>query len=103
MIRALALALLLASPALAHNDHEWVREGGFKSPTGIDCCDKNDCHVLPTDQLLPVEGGWAVYWKGKTEIVSEKETIKHSPDGKPHICLPEGGAIRCLFVPPMGS
>ena len=100
---ALATLLLLSAPVLAHDEHGWVERGKFRSPAGQLCCGVEDCHFLPVERLRPVEGGWEVHWDGRTEFVPEKDTLKHTPDGMAHICLPAGGPIRCLFIAPMGS
>ena len=95
--------LLTGAVGHAHDEHQWVQDKQLRGPSGQLCCGQNDCHLLPAEQLLPVENGWEVYWQGRTEFVLEKDTVKRAPDGRAHICLTGDGLIRCLIVPPPGS
>ena len=102
---AVALALYAAGigGAFAHGDHSWIQDRGFRNSRGIGCCGARDCFDLPRENLMPTAGGWAVVWEGRTYFVPEADAIHYTPDGKPHVCIPEGGEIRCLFVPTTGS
>lgn len=94
-----AIAILLASPAAAH---DWYP---------MECCSGIDC--APVDQTQWVAGAAFVDGNGEisalpvmmvttkhgTALVPQRFPHRQSPDGQMHACI-RGGHLICLFVPP---
>lgn len=69
------------------------------------CCGKDDCPVVPFDDLVPVPGGYL--YKPTGEVVENRRAQFH-PDGQPRVCQWKFGSkgvehdptgpIKCLFV-----
>lgn len=88
MIRlALALSVLLAAPAAAH---DWYP---------LECCSGQDCHPIACDQLEEIDQG-RIRDIGTGTIYS-RDQIRPSLDGQCHVCTAGGfkrGAPICVFV-----
>jgi hypothetical protein len=88
----------LAPPALAHDDHDWIRQGGYRSPlTNEWCCGEDDCVPVPADQVEPTPAGWRILPTG--EVVPYVDTLR-SEDGRFWRCHQPNGVRRCFFAPP---
>ena len=92
MIRILALLLLMAIPAGAHeNPTDWIGQGRLKNAAGHLCCGAGDCfpfdaakikttpqgYVFPDGQIVPFDKAapsidrsfWRCRWGGETKCV----------------------------------
>lgn len=94
---ASATCLWLAS-ASAHDEHDWIRKGGYRSPlTNEWCCGKEDCVPIPAKEVDPTPAGWRIESTG--EVVPYVDTLP-SEDGRFWRCHQPNGVRRCFFVPP---
>lgn len=96
----IALTLLAAGtmPARAHDG--WMNWGGYKSPVdGTHCCGKNDCFIVPAEQVKVTPGG---YLLNNGETVPYMETLP-SEDQEYWRCKRQDGSRRCFFAPQPGS
>lgn len=95
MMRILTITLvLLAFPALAHDDYAWINDGGYVNAWGTHCCGPSDCHVIRQDQYRRLEGGkWQVRVNGRTVTLSEKAV--YPTQDWPRYCR-----VGCLFTAP---
>ncbi|HJQ57704.1 MAG TPA: hypothetical protein VJ890_12395 [Vineibacter sp.] len=97
-ILAAITALGLAPGAFAHDEHDWIRKGGYRSPlTNEWCCGKEDCVPIPASQVDPTPAGWHIESTG--EVVPYVDTLP-SEDGRFWRCHQPNGVRRCFFVPP---
>lgn len=100
---AVACAVLVGVGAsgwrvLAHDDHDWIRKGGYRSPlTNEWCCDKDDCVPIPAENVSPTAPGWLIVPTG--EVVPYIDTLP-SEDGRFWRCHQPNGVRRCFFAPP---
>lgn len=97
MRRLLALALLCASPAFAHN--EWAN--GAKIPDWVksSCCGPADAHHLNPDQVTRDGDVYHVVGYGRPIPVSQ---ALPSQDGDYWIFYREGGSEQCAVEAPGG-
>lgn len=87
----------LAGPAQAHDEHDWIRKGRYRSPlTNEWCCGKEDCVAIPADQMEPTVRGWHIVPTG--EVVPWIDTLP-SEDGRFWRCHQPNGVRRCFFAP----
>ena len=86
LVHAALAALALCTPALAHDDGEWINRGGFRNGAGEWCCGADDC--------LAVEG---------VRTVSLPGPGYRLPDGEFWRCGRPDGSRRCFFAPPPNS
>jgi hypothetical protein len=94
----LALPLLAASPARAHD-----------APTGWtypwSCCSSMDCKEVAPKAISERPEGYVVNSTGEVVAYADKR-VKDSPDGEYHWCAHQAGIDAghtiCLFVPPKG-
>jgi hypothetical protein len=96
---SLALALGPSGAASAHDLAEWINEGDYRGPGGIQCCGPHDCGIIhPTAARVRSDGS--------VEVML--------PDGQSWVVLPEGVhwskdldywacARRCLFMPGLAA
>ncbi|MCW5747002.1 MAG: hypothetical protein KIT36_12485 [Alphaproteobacteria bacterium] len=97
LLAALALAGLTATAA-AHDDHDWIRQGKYRSPlTNEWCCGEDDCVAIPADQMEPTASGWRIL--PTEEVVPYVDTLP-SEDGRFWRCHQPNGVRRCFFAPP---
>ncbi len=101
VLAALLLGSWLGSDAHAHDDHDWIGRGGYRSPlTNEWCCGKEDCVVIPADEVESTAPGWRI--KPTGEVVPYIDTLP-SQDGRFWRCHQPNGMRRCFFVPPRTS
>jgi len=97
----LTVLVALVSSAHAHDDHDWIRKGGYRSPlTNEWCCGKEDCVAIPADEVEATTPGW--WLKTTGEVVPYIDTLP-SQDGRFWRCHQPNGVRRCFFVPPKTS
>jgi hypothetical protein len=95
---SIALVCIMSGPAIAHDDHDWIRQGGYRSPATAEwCCGKDDCVVVPAVEIEAAEPGWRIIPTGET--VPYRETLP-SQDGHFWRCHRPNGSRRCFFAPP---
>jgi hypothetical protein len=98
---AIVVALLangVAPRADAHDEHDWIRKGRYRSPlTNEWCCGKEDCVPIPANQIEPTPAGWRIEPTG--EVVPYVDTLR-SEDGRFWRCHQPNGMRRCFFAPP---
>jgi hypothetical protein len=105
---AIVIALLAATvlfnaewnmpAAWAHDDHDWIGGGGYRSPlTNEWCCGKEDCVPIPSSDIEPTSSGWLILPTG--EVVPYIDTLP-SQDGRFWRCHQPNGVRRCFFAPP---
>ncbi len=88
----------LGSCARAHDDHDWIAKGRYRSPlTNEWCCGKEDCVPIPASQVEPTAPGWLIAPTG--EVVPYVDTLP-SEDGRFWRCHQPNGVRRCFFAPP---
>lgn len=92
----LAAFVVFVKYAKAHDNAQWIQDGGYKNAVGELCCGKRDCFELSDGDVKITAGGYF--------IVSIKETVPFaeaapSPDGKFWRCQ-WGGMRKCFFAPP---
>ena len=101
MIRAIALAALLAGPAAAHEFYSgW-------------CCNQRDCAPIPASSVTPSPEGYVIVLRpGDHPMVTREQRfvipydakMTPSPDGRFHLCLyPTQEQVRCVYRPEVGS
>lgn len=108
MTKYIVLLLLLALPALAHDDHDWMRADGYRNSRDEHCCSPDkDCKPVPDSDLEPTAAGWR--YKPTGEIIPQGDTfVSRDRQGRHWRCQ---GTIswlngrktettRCLFVAP---
>ncbi len=92
-----ALALLLISPALAHEAMT-----GWQYPAR--CCGGQDCEMIPASTVKWTKAGWYIVNTGET--IPEGKAYA-SPDSHFHRCRQRyadpNSKTRCLFVPGFGT
>jgi hypothetical protein len=95
----MAVAIVVVVPGLqAHDEHDWIRKGRYRSPlTNEWCCGKEDCVAIPADQVEPTVPGWRIAPTG--EVVPYIDTLP-SEDGRFWRCHQPNGVRRCFFAPP---
>lgn len=71
--------LALHTVALAHDDHDWIRQGGFKDADGYPCCDPRDCKMVPAAAVDELPSGDFRYLP-TDETIPRRDT-RQSPDG----------------------
>lgn len=98
MLAGLAL-LAAADAALAHGDHDWIREGGYKGVDGASCCGQDDCDRIPAARVERTPQGYRLPDYGLFVPFRQAQT---SEDGEYWICR-DDKAMRCFFAPPPGS
>lgn len=109
-MRALVLALgvaLWATPALCHDDAQWIQDSSQRNAAGEWCCGKGDCQQLSAEQVVEGPAGWLVHGMQVTggkdaaffELVPYSDGTP-SPDGKFWRCHKPDGSRRCWFFPP---
>ena len=82
----------------AHDEHDWIRKGRYRSPlTNEWCCGQEDCVPIPADQVEPTVPGWRIAPTG--EVVPYIDTLP-SQDGRFWRCHQPNGVRRCFFAPP---
>lgn len=98
---ALAGLLLsaLAGPARTHDQHDWIRKGGYKGVDGSSCCGKDDCDQLPASRVERTPEGYRLRDFGL--FVPNRQT-QTSEDGKFWLCR-DAKLMRCFFAPPPGT
>ncbi|HKU99071.1 MAG TPA: hypothetical protein VJR58_27510 [Vineibacter sp.] len=97
----LAVLAVLIPGAHAHDDHDWIRKGGYRSPlTNEWCCGQDDCVTIPADEVEATGPGWWI--KPTGEVVPYIDTLP-SQDGRFWRCHQPNGVRRCFFVPPKTS
>lgn len=90
--------MFMITPAVAHDDHDWIRTGRFRSPITAEwCCGKDDCVIVPAVDVEAAEPGWLIHSTGET--VPYRETLP-SQDGHFWRCYRPNGSRRCFFAPP---
>lgn len=105
---AITLAIVIAiltgaywTAALAHDDlhlSDWIGNSGQRNPvTGESCCGKDDCFVMPANDVELTRDGWKILSTG--ERIPERETLR-SQDGRFWRCKMPNGMRRCFFAPP---
>ena len=86
----IALTLLLATPAAAHENYD-----DWKSPSGASCCNQHDCDVV---EIVFRDGERFVVWRGREYAAPNATLVNHlRRDGKPAACV-WGGVVRCLSI-----
>lgn len=80
---ALGAVILLIAAVQGAQAHSWY---------DYTCCSSRDCR--PTNDVQEVRDGWIA----EGSHVSRDRT-KPSQDGQYHICRPQGGPVRCLYIP----
>jgi hypothetical protein len=89
-IRWILPALILATPAAAHDWYPW------------DCCSGLDCAPVERAELLP-NAELLVTSKHGTAVVPASFPRRESKDNRMHVCMRKGSngmAPICLFLPP---
>ena len=103
MRKLFVVVVLVASPALAHDD--WISQQRLVDPiSGEWCCDHKDCAPVQKNGVQEVPGGYFVYKTGET--VPYRRVVWKSPDGAWWLChMYKNGkpVVRCLIGPPPGS
>jgi hypothetical protein len=96
---SLAFVAITAVVARAHDEHDWIRSGGYRSPTTAEwCCGQDDCVSIPAADMEAMHGGgWLVM--PTQERVPARETLP-SQDGRFWRCHRPNGSLRCFFAPP---
>lgn len=102
MTRLLALLILLASPAAAHQAQTgW----DYDEQAQDNCCGDRDCRRIVPGEVVFTAGGWLVSpppgFNPIERVLTEGDgRIKTSGDQWMHICYNRSKTyIRCLFVP----
>ncbi|MGE0713913.1 MAG: hypothetical protein AB7P02_00615 [Alphaproteobacteria bacterium] len=99
MFRAIAIALaMLPLAAAAHDDADWIRQGGYLDSDGNRCCGPEDCFRVPDGAVRRVPNGWVTPSTGQT-WTERTPGFFRSPDLTPWWCVRDG-LVRCLFLPP---
>lgn len=97
----LALALLLcAAPARAHDPHDWINRGQYRSLAGDLCCGKDDCFEVRPERVLAHRDGVRLPDHG--DLIVPGREIQVSEDGKYWLCK-VGARMRCFFAPYHGN
>jgi hypothetical protein len=101
-IAIMTVVSVAVAPGLqAHDEHDWIRNGRYRSPlTNEWCCGKEDCVPIPADQVEPTVPGWRIAPTG--EVVPYIDTLP-SEDGRFWRCHQPNGVRRCFFAPPRMS
>jgi hypothetical protein len=90
-IRWLLPALLMVTPAKAHDWYPW------------DCCSGYDCAPVDYAELLP-NADLLVTSRHGTTVVPASFPKRDSQDNRMHVCMRsgDGGSMRpiCVFLPP---
>ncbi|TWT04085.1 hypothetical protein [Reyranella sp. CPCC 100927] len=71
--------LCWATSAMAHDEHDWIRQRGYKDIEGQACCDPTDCKRVPVALVEELPGGDFRYVP-TGETIPRAET-RPSPDG----------------------
>lgn len=77
---------LLAGPALAHDDAEWIRAQGLKNRMGEMCCGPQDCNAVDPARVKLTDKGYAINQGSWTEVIPYSEPMPFSIDGRIWIC-----------------
>lgn len=78
-LACIALAWLLwQCEARAHDDHDWIRKGGFSDANGYPCCSKVDCKAVPASEVEEQPNGDFLYLP-RAETIKRTDT-RISPD-----------------------
>lgn len=100
-------ALLLCTPALAHQSPEGWEYDSW-------CCSNKDCAPIPASAVETLPDRIVVTLRpGDHPLVTaelrnefpydDERRLKRSGDMEFHACVLGGVFIRCLFMPPMGA
>jgi hypothetical protein len=94
------LAVMVAAGTAQASAHDWYE--GLRSPTGLRCCDRRDCRLVPYrlngetgQEEIEANGRW---WP----VEHDKVLPLTAPDGKAHACwLRRRGRpdFRCIVLP----
>jgi hypothetical protein len=79
--------LLLAGPALAHDDYDFIRRGDFRDARGNHCCGPADCRKIPvaSGDVIELDNGDFRYMP-TNEVIPRADT-RPSPDGNFYRCF----------------
>ena len=88
---------LLPFPALAHDDHAWVRDPRYVTGSGAHCCSEQHCRPAQAGELSPIPGGW-LHTPTQTQLTHDRPGIypTRDPAGRLFRCV-MGGALVCVF------
>lgn len=94
-------ALVIACPALAHDDAQWIMDQQVRNRVGEWCCGRGDCNPVNKDNYTTTARGYRLTETG--EVIPYNETIPVSIDGRLWVCRRPNGSIRCVLDQPPGS
>jgi hypothetical protein len=93
-----AIAVSWPTASVAHGDHAWINEQGYKAANGTHCCGWSDCLELALADVRETPAGWETPYGAV-----DKRGVYHSRDGRVWVCrrhhrgaTPQGS---CLFIP----
>ena len=91
-------ALIASTNALAHGEHDWIRQHGYQALDGHPCCGIDDCYKIKPEEVS-IQGNMYLVkkWGATFPIV---RTLP-SDDGYFWLCADEMD-VRCFFAPPSG-
>lgn len=98
MIRLAAILMLLALPAAAHGNFNWI----MQSTKFGWCCGVIDCATIPSKSVKQTATGWTFQRNGRGyRVPFEGKGIYISKDHHFHACFNDGGkgSLRCFFHP----
>lgn len=109
----LAGLIFIATPLSAHDDADWIRQGGYRNGANELCCGPRDCAAIPASAVKVTAAGYRVNVPGYASphglglIGAINETVPYSdalpsPDGGYWRCA-WGGKRRCFFAPHLGQ
>ena len=78
LLSSVAFMLMLDTAALAHDEHDWIRQRGYKDAEGQPCCDPKDCKMIPASAIDELPTGDFRY-RPTGETIARGDT-RQSPD-----------------------
>lgn len=103
----LLAGILLAGPASAHGDADWIRQGDYRTKVGTTCCTEKDCGIIyPRVVAWEADAVRIVFERDGAliELRVPKEAVRPNPHdldvwlcALPHEIASARG--RCLFLP----
>lgn len=97
-----ALFSLIAIPAGAHDEAQWIADNGsYRDRNNVHCCGPKDCSRVPKGAVIQVGNEWHVVGTKRVFKPGDPDLYRSAVDFDLWWCVREG-EVKCLFEPPGG-